>query len=82
MRESYADAFYVLAEAGILDSSRRICLYDKIQKGSCAHVSPNESGDRVQVLHEKLDGLEEVYRRLFERTLTCAQSCLRVRTIF
>jgi len=66
MPESYADAFYVLAEAGILEPSQaeefaNMARFRNVLAHTYARVNLEIT---YRFLQEKLDGIEKVYRRL------------------
>lgn len=68
MPESYADAFYVLAEAGILEPGQAEEFASMARfRNVLAHTYARVNLEIVyRVLQEKLGGIEEVYERLLK----------------
>jgi uncharacterized protein YutE (UPF0331/DUF86 family) len=68
MPESYADAFYVLAEAGVLEPSQveefaNMAKFRNVLAHTYARVNLEIA---YRFLQEKLDRIEEVYKRLLK----------------
>jgi len=64
--ESYSDAFYVLAEAGILGSSEAEDFADMAKfRNVLAHTYAGVNLEiTYKILQEKLDSIEKLYKRL------------------
>ena len=66
--ESYADAFYVLAEAGILDASEAEEFADMAKfRNILAHTYARVNLEiAYRILQEKLASIEKLYKRLLK----------------
>ncbi len=69
--ESYSDAFYVLAEAGILNSSEAEEFADMARfRNVLAHTYARVNLEIVyRILQEKLNNIEKLYKRLLKELI-------------
>jgi len=70
--ESYADAFYVLAEAGILSPGEAEEFADMAKfRNVLAHTYARVNLEMAyRILQEKLDGIEKLYKRLLKELIS------------